>query len=208
MNITNGSSVSAGYLTIAALRDASGSVSAGTVSVNASTLTVDMRADIGGDNGNPGGVALITVTNGGSVTVTAPTGLHVYSSGTLTGNGTVSTSNGTTIEGTLSPSGRLSIGGDLTFGGTAATMQCNVTPSSADNVDISGAATLNGRLSVTMTGTFTPGTTFTLLHSQGVLSGAFSSVSIKYSTNQCFVPQINYDYVGNHVYLYLASTCW
>lgn len=198
--ITNGGTVSAGLLTIAALHGASDSV--GTVTVDGGTFTVNTRADVGGDNGTTGGIGLLTVKNGGSVTAG---NLRVYTSGTLTGNGTVSTSSGTTVDGTLAPSGQLTISGNLTFATTAASTQCKVTPTSADNVDVSGAATLNGRLSVSITGTFTPGTTFTLLHSQGVLSGAFSSVSINYPTNP---PQINYDYVGDHVYLYLAPTCW
>jgi len=201
--ITNGGTVSAGLLTIAALHGTSDSV--GTVTVDAGTFAVNTRTDAGGDNGTTGGIGLMTVKNGGSIT---SGNLRVYTSGTLAGNGTVSTSSGTSVDGTLAPSGQLNISGSLVFSTTAATMQCKVTPSSADNVAVSGVATLNGRLSVTMTGTFTPGTTFTLLHSQGVLSAAFSSVSINYPTNQCFTPQINYDYVGNHVYLYLASTCW
>lgn len=201
--VTNGGTVSAGLLTIAALLGTSDSV--GTVTVDGGTFTVNTRADVGGDNGTTGGIGLMTVKNGGSV---AAGSLRVYSSGTLTGNGTVNTTSGTTIDGTLAPSGRLTIGGNLSFAGTAATMQCNVVPASADNVEASGTASLNGRLSMTMTGTFTPGTQFTLLHSQGVLSSTFSSVSINYPTNQCFTPQITYDYVGNHVYLYLAPTCW
>ena len=54
----------------------------------------------------------MTVTNGGLVTAD---GVHVYPSGTLTGNAKVSTTSGTTVEGTLSPNWTLTIGGDLTF---------------------------------------------------------------------------------------------
>ena len=67
--------------------------------------------------------------------------VQVYKSGMVTGNGTVNTTSGTTIEGTLKPSGgRLTVSGNLSFAGTAPVMQCNVVPSSADNVDISGTA--------------------------------------------------------------------
>jgi hypothetical protein len=132
----------------------------------------------------------------------------VYKSGTLTGNGTVSatSTSGMTVEGTVSRTvGTLTIGGNVGLTTSAAT-QCSVTPQDLNQVDISvsGTTSLNGRLLVTMTGTFTPGTQFTLLHSSGALSGFFGTgVSITYATNQCFTPQITYDYVGNHVYLYL-----
>jgi hypothetical protein len=137
----------------------------------------------------------------------------VWKSGTVTGNGTVSTTNGpTTIEGTLEPSsGTLTIGGNLTFitsGSNSPLMLSNVVPASADNVYVSGgAASLTGRLKVRMTGTFTAGMTYTLLHCDGALTGSFSSVSINYPTNQCFTPVITYDYVGNNVYLYLQANC-
>jgi hypothetical protein len=92
--------------------------------------------------------------------------------------------------------------GNLSFGALA-TMQCNVVPASADNVDVSAVASLNGRLSVTMTGTFTPGTQFTLLHAGGGIAPntTFSSISINYPTGQCFTPVIIYG--ANNVYLYL-----
>ena len=56
-----------------------------------------------------------------------------------------------------------------------------------------------------MTGTFTPGTTYTLLHADGGLTNTFSSVSIRYPTNQCFTPVVTYD--ANNVYLYLQANC-
>ena len=209
LTVTNGGTVSAGVLTIAALQNVSGSPSNGTVTVDSGTFTVQTRADVGGDNLNPGGIALLKVTNGGTVTVTAGY-FRVYSSGTLTGNGSVSTTSGTTVEGTISrTTGTLTIGGNLGLTSTAAT-QCSLTPQDVNtiNVSVSGTTSLNGRLSVTLTGTFTPGTQFTLLQSTGTLTGAFSGgVSITSPTNQCFTPQITYDYVGNHVYLYLFPTC-
>jgi hypothetical protein len=172
--------------------------------VNGATLYV------GGTINGQGGTGLLTVTNGGTVSAG---GVYLYKSGTLTGNGTVSTTttSGTTIEGTLEPSGTppnatLSIsgtGGLLLHSG--ATTLCNVVPSGADNVQVSATAALDGRLSVTMTGTFTCGTTrYALLHAGSTLTGSFSSVSITYPTNQGFTPQITYDYVGNNVYLDLV----
>ena len=199
LTITNGGTVTADLATIAALQGIP--ASNGTVTVDGGTFTINTRADVGGDNGNQGGVALLSVTNGGSLSAA---NLRVYPSGTLTGNGTVSASNETRIDGTLDPSGTLSItgSGGLALQSGAATL-CNVVPGAADNVHVSAAATLGGRLSVTMTGTFTPGTTYTLLHCDGPRNGTFSSTSITYPTNQCFTPVITYD--AHNVYLNLLS---
>ena len=54
---------------------------------------------------------------------------------------------------TLAPKGTLQISGNLEML-PLATVTCHVTPSSCDNVQISGAAILDGRLVVNMTGTF------------------------------------------------------
>jgi len=199
LSITNGATVSAGLLTIAALDPSS----SGSVSVDGATVTIATRADVGGDNGNTGGIGLMTIKNGGTVTVSAGY-LRVYKSGTLTGNGTLSASSGTSIEGTLSPSGTLTIGGNLLFGAFGTT-RCNVTASSWDRIDVSGAATLDGRLSVTLTGFFTGD--FPLLHAAGgiVPNTTFSSVSFIYSG--CLAPSIRYDYVNGYVYLHVESTC-
>jgi hypothetical protein len=198
-----------------------------------SKWTVSDELDIGGLTNASGGTGLLSVTNSGTVAVTSTPGkVEVYGSGTLsvtnsgtvsaasvdvggtlTGNGMVSTTNGTSIEGTIEPSGTppndtLTISsGDLTFNGNAALMLSNVVPAGADNVNVSnGAASLTGHLKVTMTGTFTPGTTYTLLYARGGRNGTFLFVSINYPTNQCFTPVITYD--TNHVYLYLEANCW
>ncbi len=201
LTVTNGGRVSSGVLTIAALQNAD-SPSSGTLSVDGGTFTITGRCDVGGDNNNPGGIALLTVANGGTVTVTAGY-LRVYGSGTLTGNGTVSASSETRIDGTLDPSGTLSIAGsgDLNLQSGATTL-CNVVPTAADNVHVAAAATLGGRLSVTMTGTFTPGARYTLLHCDGPRNGTFGSQSINYPTNQCFTPVITYD--AHNAYLDLV----
>jgi T5SS/PEP-CTERM-associated repeat protein len=202
MTITNGgiaSTASAGAA-IAFSQFSHGSVTVDGVN---SQLTGIGPIYVGGSTNGAGGDGLLTVTN--SATVTAPN-IRVYTSGTLTGNSTVTTTTGTTVEGTLEPSsGRLTIGGNLIFSGNGALMECNVVPASADNVYVSGgAATLTGRLKVTMTGTFTAGTTYTLLHADGGLGGTqFLSVSITYPTNQCFTPVVTYD--TNNVILTLVS---
>jgi T5SS/PEP-CTERM-associated repeat protein len=211
LSVTNGASVSAGLLTIAALQGNSGQLSVGTVTVDGATFTIGGRADVGGDT-TPGGIGLLSITNGG--TVTAAT-LRVFSSGTLKGNGIVSmtTSSGVTVDGTLEPSGgTLSITGNgngiLTLHSSAATV-CNVTSQdvpTTPKVSVSGMAALDGRLSVTMTGTFTCSTTrYTLLYAGGGRDPNhlfFASVSITYPTNQGFTPQITYD--GDYVYLDLV----
>jgi hypothetical protein len=173
----------------------------GTVSVGSvGSLQVVTQIDVGGTGATETG--LLTVT--GSVTAAS---VAVHTSGTLTGNGTVSATSGTTIDGTIEPSsGRLTIGsGDLTFT-SGALMETNVVPASADNVYVSnGAATLSGKLSVSMSmsATFTPGTTYTLLHAGGGRINTFSSVSITYPTGEGFTPTIIYDANGKDVNLYL-----
>lgn len=129
-------------------------------------------------------------------------GLYVYGSGTLTGNGTISTTNATTIDGTLAPNWILTVGGHLGLN-PSATMQCSVTPQNLNqvNVSVSGTAGLDGRVSVTMTGTFKPGTTFTLLNADGGVFGRFSTESINFPPGQNFTPKIIYD--THHVKLYL-----
>jgi len=204
LSITNGGAVTT--QAVASIASQPGSNGSATVD-GTSTWTVVNELDVGGLTNASGGTGLLQVTNNGTVTVTAG-GVHVYGSGTLAGKGTVSTTSRTTIEGTLEPSsGRLTISsGDLTFSGiTGPLMLSKVTPTSADNVYVSpGGAQLSGKLSVSMSGTFTPGTQFTLLHADGGLGNTtFSSVSITYPTCQCFTPKIQYDYLHNNVNLVL-----
>jgi T5SS/PEP-CTERM-associated repeat protein len=204
LSITNGGSVST--LAGASIAAATGSNGTATVDGTNSTWTLSggsgVELRVGGIVNGGGGTGLLTVTNSG--TIIAPS-VHVYGSGTLTGNGAVTTTNGTTtMGGTLTPrAGTLTINGTLTFS-SGATMECNVVPASADNVNVSGVASLAGKISVTMTGTtFTAGTTYTLLHSDGGLGNTqFQFVSIKTGTGDCFTPLITYD--ANNVKLYLS----
>ena len=126
---------------------------------------------MGGGTNASGGTGLLRVTAGGAVSAASA---HVWKSGTLTGNGTVTTTNGTTVDGTLAPSGTLTIGGGLSFG-LFANMRCNVTSTSWDRAEVSGTATLDGKLSVTLNGFFTGD--FPLLHAS-TLTGQFSSYSV------------------------------
>ena len=179
------------------------------VAVDGSTFPIVGRCDVGGDNQTLGGVALLSVTNAGSVSAG---NVHVFGSGTLTGNAVISATNGTTVDGTLAPNGA---GGTFNFGGGlqlngGATTQCKVTPqdpSTTPQVSVSAQVSLGGRLSVTMTGDFSSAPTrFTLLYANSVDSShrTFASQSITYPTGQgCWVPQITYDYTGGHVSVYL-----
>lgn len=219
LNISNGASVESliGYIAASAVAPAS----VGSVTVTGSNSKwnvgrinfLSSRLFVSGTENGDGGTGLLSITNGGAVIVTnnnSYASVTVGPSGTVTGNGTLATTSEPTVfvKGTLAPSsGTLSIGGSLSTSNLSllntAVTACNVTPSAADNVAISGTAALDGRLSVTMTGTFTCTTMrYTLLHSAGVRSGTFLSVSINYPTNQGFVPHITYD--GNYVYLDLV----
>src|SRR6266446_2406937 len=104
---------------------------------------------------------------------------------------------------TLAPKGTLQLSGNLEML-PLATMTCHVTPTSCDNVHVSGAALLDGRLLVNMTGTFTPkNSPYVLLNAEGgLLGGKFSLVRFEYPTDQGFKPRITYD--AHHVYLEIA----
>ena len=104
--------------------------------------------------------------------------------------------------------GAIKVVGDLTLTSSAKTT-CNVTPSAADTVTVdgtgpaSGAATLNGHLSVNMTGDFSSAPTrYTLLHAAGGLGNTkFQTLSITYPTGLGWTPQITYDDDGGNVFL-------
>jgi T5SS/PEP-CTERM-associated repeat protein len=208
LNIANGGVVSSdGTPSIAFQTGSTGSVTVDGQNPDGtkSQWTMGGGLYVGGSINGQGGTGLLKVTN--SATVTAAS-VYVYGSGTLTGNSTVNTTNGVTIAGTIQPSGgRLTIagGGDLTFNGNTALMVSNVVPGSADNVYVSnGRALLTGKLKVTMTGNFTPGDTYTLLHADNGLNNTrFQFDSINYPTCECFAPKITYDDQHGNVNLYL-----
>ncbi len=217
LTIERGAYVNNSFSYIAAAANSSGSVtvdgvgSTWMISRYSSGIPINARLFIGGDGVDPGGTALLNVRNGGSVVVVndhnSARAITVYASGTITGNGTITTSADvgthlTYIQGTLIPSdGTLTFTNnlELTIG---ATTICNVTPQSADNIQVGGYATLNGRVSVIMTGDFSAAPTrYTLLHSDGQLLSPFATESIKYPTDQGWTPHITYDLVGGNVYL-------
>jgi hypothetical protein len=227
MSILNGGKVISSYGYIALLAgDRTHPASNGAVTIDGSgsqwTLNgcPDARLFVGGDNttANHGGTALLTVT-GGAVNINSSydyVAMPVGPSGTVTGNGTF-TINGISflsrlmaVNGTLAPNGTLPVLGNLGITPSGTEVH-NVTPSSADMIDVKtvssegGQVSLAGTLQVNITGTFTPSPAvvrYTLLASEaGFLTGRdrFDNVSINYPTNQGFTPSISYD--TTHVYL-------
>jgi T5SS/PEP-CTERM-associated repeat protein len=172
-----------------------------TVTNSGSSVTSGDGIAVGGSTAT--GVGTLTVSNSGTVSATSVT---VNTSGTLTGNGTVSANSGSgtvTIDGTLAPHpGTLTITGNLSFGPNA-NMSCTVSSTTVDNVQVSGRATLNGKLSVTVNSAGD----FTLLHAGGGIGTAqFSSYSFTY--NGCFsVTSVEYDTTNGNVILHVVTTC-
>ncbi len=104
---------------------------------------------------------------------------------------------------TLAPKGTLQISGNLEML-PLATMTCNVTPTSCDNVNVSGVAMLDGRLIVNMTGRFTHSKRRTMLQANGgLMAGRFSLLKINSPRDQDLKARITYD--AKHVYLEIAS---
>jgi|GEM_PF-2430811 len=130
-----------------------------------------------------GGTALVNVEYPAIITVLsfvdAPS-VTVGKSGTLTGNGRLEvlgytlSSQTATVLGTLAPTGTLTIEGNLDLNANdtnTANTSFHVTPEAADSLQVKvndtqggGLVTLGGRVTVIITGTFTPPVSFTLLH--------------------------------------------
>ncbi|HEV2158179.1 autotransporter outer membrane beta-barrel domain-containing protein [Bradyrhizobium sp.] len=142
--------------------------------------------------------------NGGTLAVngnlSAASGVTVDAGGTLGGNGTV----GSTIVngGTLAPGnsiGLLTVSGSLTFT-AASTYMVEVSPASADRVNVTGTATLGG---ATVNAVFAPGAyvarQYTILNA-GSISGTFGLVNTSLPSG--FKSSLSYD--ASNVYLDLA----
>jgi len=189
------------------------------------------------DSNGVGGKALANVEAGGLIAVEnffdAP-GVIVGLSGTLAGNGTVAMhATGTTcstlmseqvkVFGTLAPTRTLTIQGNLLLDNVNATTVFNVKRLASDSDSVSvtddqdevlgGSAILGGRLLVIITDTdLTPGTTYTLLHTDaGRGHTQFATESIKYPANRCYIPEIQYTTAvppatAEDVLLYLKPT--
>ena len=147
------------------------------------SLTVAYACSLTLDSGS---VSVDAGTGSGTLNVTGSLVVGPNSTGLLT------LSNGATVN-----SGSVSVG-------KSGALEYNVIPATSGSVSASGAATLNATstLKVGMTGTFTPGTRYDLLHAGGGVSGTFGTVSISYPHGQGFIPQISYG--SKDVYLVLT----
>jgi T5SS/PEP-CTERM-associated repeat protein len=188
----------------ASIASQTGSSGSATVDGTTTAWRVSGEADVGGTATAAGGTGLLTVTNSGTVSAAS---VHVWNSGTLTGTGTVSVNSGSgtvTADGTLAPTGTLTITGNLSFGANA-NMSCNVSSTRVDKAQVSGIATLNGKLSVTMSVTGD----FTLLHAGNGRNGTeFSSYSFIYIG--CLSASVSYQDNSDgssDVILHVVSTC-
>jgi T5SS/PEP-CTERM-associated repeat protein len=175
-----------------------------------------------------GGTATVNVSDGGSIIVyragSNDPGVTVGLSGTLTGNGIlfmdlgVPSSKTVKVFGTLAPGKSLTINGNLDLApetNTASTVcQVNpqVTPQPNDKVYVSslgggGNAYLGGRLTVVMSGTFTAGMGFNLLHADTSRIGFFQHESIISLSplGGCLTPRI--EYTAHDVNLLIVNTC-
>ena len=176
-------------------------------------LFIGCTANSNGD----GGTALVNIEFPGLITVLsyvdAPS-VTVGKSGTLTGNGHLevlgytAASQTAKVFGTVAPTGPLVIEGNLdlknaasSYPDTANTI-FHVTPEGTDVLYVvvneiggGGLVTLGGRITVVMTGAFTVGQYFTLLHAQNGRSGtkfAFQSIMFMSGAGSPICPVINY----------------
>jgi len=153
-------------------------VTAGLLDVTGSLASPDYQIDAGA------GIAFArdhTLTGGAVVngTWTSPL-LTVGSTGTLMGTGTIIgdvESHGTIAPG-LSP-GTLTIDGDLLLG-SGSLLSLEITPTASDLLHVTGATTIDGgSLHVDIaSGYYTSGQQFTLLSSDGGLSGDYETITI------------------------------
>jgi T5SS/PEP-CTERM-associated repeat protein len=187
VTVANWGSISSKDLTVAQQWFPPSVWSHGTVTIDGSNAnwTVNGQVNVGGTATSRGGSGTLALKNDGSVNAG---GVVIGIGGTLTGRGTIVVgSSGVTIAGTLAP---------------------NVTPTTADTVNVQGHVTLTNSLAgVAVTfanGNYTVGTQYTLLTASSGVTGTFSNVSfINQPANVC--PGITYD--TNHVYLILQPHC-
>jgi len=121
-----------------------------------------------------------TTVNAGTLSVNgsiASSTVTVNSGGKLGGTGTVGA---TTVAsgGTLAPGnsiGTLHVSGNLALA-SGSTYIAEISPSASDEVIVTGTTSLSGQLLASFaTGSYTPGTLYTLINSTGLLSGTFTS---------------------------------
>jgi T5SS/PEP-CTERM-associated repeat protein len=179
--ITNGGVANNTNTTIAKQTGSSGTA---TVDGSGSQLNNTGTLDVG-----PAGSGALNLTNGGAATANG--GTTVGLTGTIMGNGTITTP--TLINnGTVAPAGPNNTLGTLTINGNyqqgqAGTLDTGVSGQQsfqADQLKVAGAASLNGTLALTSLNNFhpAPGATYTLMTAAGGVTGNFTGVVDKLNT--------------------------
>ncbi|WP_445488208.1 beta strand repeat-containing protein [Rhodopseudomonas sp. RCAM05734] len=156
------------------------------------------RANITGTEAYTGA----TTVNGGTLSVngdiTSSSSVTVNAGGTLGGNGFVG--NTTINGGTLAPGnsiGLLTVAGNLVLT-SAASYVVEVSPTSADRVNVTGTATLGGAtVNTSFTGSYLP-KQYAILNATGGISGTFSSL-VNSNLPSTVSSSLSYD--ANNVYL-------
>jgi fibronectin-binding autotransporter adhesin len=146
-----------------------------------------------------------TTINGGTLavngTITSSSGVTINSGGTLGGTGTVpsvSVSSGGTISPGVAGAGTLHVNGSVSFA-PGSNMAVQVASGSASTLEISGAAALNGTLSVaSVDGTYDLGQKLTVLTANSGVTGTFNLAQIQ-SNGAQFSSALSYD--ADDVYL-------
>jgi len=122
----------------------------------------------------------------------------------LGGIGTVGPS---MIAGTLAPGfsiGTITVSGNMTFAAPGVYL-VEISPTAADRTNVTGAATLaGGSVQVQAeTGTYTLGTTFTILNAAGGVTGTFAGLTSDFDS-AFLAPELSYD--ANNVFLTIARS--
>jgi T5SS/PEP-CTERM-associated repeat protein len=182
LDISNGGVVNDGSTTIAQNPGSTGTVD---VMGSGSTLNNTGTLSVG-----PAGIGTLDVIDGGAVTANG--GTTVGPNGTVTGDGTITTPT-LVNNGTVAPAGANNTPGTLTLngnyqqgpGGVLDSEVGGPQSSQADQLKISGTATLNGTLTLTSLHNFHPssGDTYTILTAAGGLTGKFNQVVDTLNTN-------------------------
>jgi fibronectin-binding autotransporter adhesin len=196
-----GSGASVGAGTAAVVANTSGGMtftgSGITTLSGASTYTGDTTIGSGGTLAlaSTGGIAnSAAIIANGTFDVSAVTGFAIGAGQTLKGSGSVT--GATTVNGTLAPGnspGLLTFSGDLSLGGSSTSVfEINGTSrgSSYDAVNVGGALSYGGGLSLVFDAPITAGT-YDLFNGFSGQSGTFSSISIGGSFAESFVGSPN-----------------
>jgi T5SS/PEP-CTERM-associated repeat protein len=176
-NVTGGGHVNSGAVQLGVLLH-----DVGNVNVDASTWTNTGNFDVG-----VAGTATLTVSNGG--TVSSGDTISVGPRGSLHGNShfAANVRNGGKVAPGLNPAiiqstmmATLNVDGDYTQTGAGALDIQLASAASLDELAISGRATLNGTLDISLFNGFTPtvGQSFDLLTASGGITGQFTSLNL------------------------------